>query len=406
MKEDHKKPYIKRPSYFEKVAPYIGKDLIKVFVGQRRSGKSYFLFQLMDELRGRGVEESDIIYINKELHEFGHIRTAEDLVRFVGEQRCAAHQVKLFIDEVQEIEDFPRALRSLHAGGEVEIYCTGSNAQMLSSDIANTLGGRYIAIEIFPLSYEEFLEFQKLSDRDESLTSYIKYGGLPYLIHLELTDAVAYEYIRAVYNTILLKDIVTRFQIRNPSFLKTLVEYLADNVGSLVSAHRISDFLKSQKIHNSPNLVLDYLQYLEAAFLVFEAPRSGIIGKKIFEVNDKWYFGDLGIRHGIIGYRQQDINKDIENLAYLHMRRAGYEVTVGQMGEKEIDFVCERSGERIYIQCAYLIGSEAVHAREFGNLLAIPDNYRKIVVSMDDGAGGSVKGVEHMRLRTFLLQKF
>lgn len=399
------KKYIDRPLYLKKTLPYIDKDIIKVFIGQRRVGKSTFLFQIMDVLRGRGVLEHDIIYINKEFHAFQDVRTADDLLRYVESKR-GTHKLRLFIDEVQDIKDFPHALRSLHAEGNTEIYCTGSNAQILSSDIANTLGGRSISIEIFSLSYEEFLLFHALQDNDENLTRYIKYGGLPYMVNLEPTDTVAYEYARAVYDTVLLKDVVKRFSVRNIAFLGSLVEYLADNVGSLVSAHRIGDFLKSQKIVISPSVILNYLSYLSAAFLVFEAPRSEIGGKKIFEINDKWYFGDLGIRHAIVGYRQADINKILENLVYLHLRRLGYRVTVGQMKDREIDFVADRGGEKLYVQCAYRISSDAVRDREFGNLLLIEDNYPKYVVSLDDMAGGSYQGIIHMHLREFLLQAF
>ena len=403
MDKKHQKPYIKRSLYFKKTEPYIDTDLIKVFVGQRRVGKSYFLFQLMDVLRERGIREQDILYINKEQHAFEDIRTADDLLQY-AESKRGDRKLRLFIDEVQDIEDFPRALRSLHADGNTEIYCTGSNAYMLSSDIANTLGGRYISIELYSLSYEEFLLFHTLSDCDESMASYIKYGGLPYLAHLELTDTVAYEYVRAVYDTILLKDVVTRFGVRNVSFLGSLVEYLADNTGSLVSAHRIGDFLKSQKMSLSPSVILNYLSYLSAAFLVFEAPRSEIGGKKIFEINDKWYFGDLGIRHAIVGYRQTDVNKILENLVYLHLRRSGYRVTVGQLKDREIDFVAQQGEKKIYVQCAYRITNDAVRDREFGNLLLIEDNYQKFVVSLDEMAGGSYQGVAHMHLREFLLK--
>ncbi len=399
-----KKTYIPRKHYLQKTLPYIDKDIIKVFIGQRRVGKSYFLFQLMDVLAARGVQQSEIAYINKELSEFSHIRTAEDLLTYIKKKKTANKTLYVFIDEVQEIAGFERALQDLQARGGYDLYCTGSNANLLSSDLATLLRGRYIPIKIFSLSYDEFMLFHHKSDSNDTLFSYIKYGGLPYLIHLELTDEIAYDYLRAMCGTLLLKDVVERFNVRNVSFLERLVEYVADNVGSIVSAKKISDFLKSQKIKMSPNLVMNYLSHLSSAYILFRAPRIDVVGKKIFEINEKYYFSDLGLRHAVVGYRQTDINKIIENLSYLHLARAGYEVAVGKMKEKEIDFVAQRGGEKLYVQCAYHIESDDVRKREFGNLLSIEDNYPKIVVSLDDMAGGSVSGIAHMHLREFLLK--
>ncbi|MBU0727156.1 ATP-binding protein [Patescibacteria group bacterium] len=308
----------------------------------------------------------------------------------------------LFIDEIQDIQNFEKALRSLKATGKYDIYCTGSNATLLSGELATYLSGRYVEIKVHSLSYLEFLTFHKLKETEESFLKYIKYGGLPYLKHLELTDEVVYDYLRNVNNTILFKDIIARFNIRNVSFLEQLVDYLADNVGSIVSAKKISDFLKSQRINISPNVVLDYLSHLCSTFFIHKVQRTDIRGKKIFEINDKYYFEDLGLRHSIIRYKQTDINKVLENIIYNHLAIAGYDVMVGQLGSKEIDFVCEKGGERTYIQVAYVITDEN-REREFGNLLAIPDNYRKIVISTDSLISDtSFKGVEHVNLRSFI----
>lgn len=395
------KRYIKRNFYLAKLEPFFNKKVIKVVVGQRRVGKSYLLFQIMDELIKKGVSRNDIIYINKELHDFEAIRDYNNLLTYV---RAAAGNKKkyVFIDEIQEIAGFEKALRDLAAGGQHDIYCTGSNANLLSSELATYLSGRYVEIEVFSLSYQEFLFFHKFKNTDESLFKYIKYGGLPYLINLELNDQVAYDYLRNIYNTILFKDVVKRHNIRQLDFLERLVEYLADNTGSLVSAKKISDFLKSQKIKMAPNIILNYLHFLAESFFIFKVRRSAVNGKKIFEINEKYYFEDLGLRHSLVGYRQTDINKILENLIFMHLKASGYEITVGRLGEKEIDFVGERRGEKIYVQAAYLINSEAVKEREFGNLLAIKDNYPKLVVSMDKMAGGSVKGVKQINILDFL----
>jgi hypothetical protein len=344
-----------------------------------------------------------IVYVNKELYEFDDIRNYQDLLKYIEEKVDKRHPKNyVFIDEIQEITDFEKGLRSLKASEKYDIYCTGSNSKLLSGELSTYLSGRCIEIKIHGLSYPEFLTFHKLKESQESFLKYIKYGGLPYLIHLELDDLVVYDYLRNVYNTILFKDIIKRCQIRNVAFLERLVEYLADNIGSIVSAKKISDFLKSQKINISPNMVLDYLSYLEEAFLIYQVPRSDVKGKKIFEINDKYYFEDLGLRHSIITYKQVDVNKVLENMVYLHLVASGYDVTVGQLGDKEIDFVCERQGEKIYVQVAYMI-NDGNKAREFGNLLAIPDNYIKIVASMDELVGtSSYKGVKHINIRKLL----
>lgn len=395
------KTYIKRSAYLAKIEPFFNKGVIKVIIGQRRVGKSYLLFQIMDELVKKGAKKADMIYINKELHEFEAIRDYHDLLAYI--KKAAGNKKKyIFIDEIQDIVKFEKALRDLAAGGKHDIYCTGSNANLLSSELATYLSGRYVEIKVFSLSYPEFLIFHKLLNTDESLYKYIKYGGLPYLINLKLNDQIAYDYLRNIYNTILFKDVVKRHNIRNLDFLERLVEYLADNAGSLVSAKKISDFLKSQKIKMAPNIILNYIHFLTESFFIFKVRRSEVNGKKIFEINEKYYFEDLGLRHSLIGYRQTDINKILENLIFMHLKASGFKITVGQLGEKEIDFVGERKGEKIYIQAAYLINSEAVKEREFGNLLAIKDNYPKLVVSMDKMAGGSIKGVKHVNILDFL----
>jgi len=395
------KKYIKRKRYLDKIKPFIDKDIIKVIVGQRRVGKSYLLFQIMDAIKKRR-KHSNIIYINKELNKFDKLKNCQDLLVYVKEHSKKSAKNYIFIDEIQDIDGFEKALRSLKSSEKYDIYCTGSNSNLLSGELATYLSGRYIEIQVFGLSYREFLIFHKLENKQESLLKYIKYGGLPYLMHLELDDLVVYDYLKNVYNTILYKDIVSRYKIRNPAFLENLVEYLAKNTGSIVSAKKISDFLKSQKINISPNIVLNYLSFLSNAFFIFKTVRSDIQGKKIFEINNKYYFEDIGLRHSVIGYKQVDINKVLENLVFLHLRVLGYKVFVGKLGNKEVDFVCEKQGEKIYIQVAYLI-TEQNKEREFGNLLSIKDNYPKFVISMDEFiSNNKYKGIKHIHIRDFL----
>ncbi|MCG3121490.1 MAG: hypothetical protein ALAOOOJD_04608 [bacterium] len=390
-----------RPLYMKKIAPFMNKDVIKVIIGQRRVGKSYFMYQIIDALT-KGNPRANIIYLNKELYEFDHIKDYRHLIQHVKKQKSATGKNYLLIDEVQDIAQFEKALRHFQAEGAYDIYCTGSNAKMLSGDLATYLSGRYVAMKIFSLSYPEFLNFHHLKNTAEAFWRYVKYGGLPYLPHLPMEDHVIYDYLRNVYSTILLKDIVARHRIRNVAFLESLVKFLADNTGSILSAKRISDFLKSQKINMTPNVILNYLSYLAAAFFIFKVPRAEISGRKIFEIGDKYYFEDLGLRHTILPYQQKDINKVLENLVYTHLAISGYDITVGKIGNQEIDFVCTRDDEKLYVQVAYLIPDNRVWEREFNNLLAIPDNYPKMVVSMDEAIGKQYQGIVHVHIREFL----
>ncbi len=392
--------YIPRKHYLDKIIPFIGKNLIKVITGQRRVGKSYFLFQLMDYIKNQNTDANNI-YISKELFEYSEIVTFSDLIVFVEAQIRENIQNCLFIDEIQDIEQFEKALRHFQAKNNVDIYCTGSNANMLSGELATYLSGRYIEFKMFGLSYPEFLEFHNLNDSNETLTTYFEYGGLPYLINLKPERTVIAEYLRNIYSTILYKDVVSRWNIRNTHFLESLVLFLAHNTGNVISAKKISDYLKSQKQNISTQLVLNYLHYLEQAYFIFGVMRSEISGKKIFEIGEKYYFEDIGIRNALIGFQLQHINQFLENIVFIHLKIAGYDVTVGKSGDREIDFVAEKENRRIYIQVAYIIADEQVRNREFGNLIAIKDNHEKIVVSSDEFTT-DYQGCKHINIRKFL----
>jgi len=395
------KKYKHRYGYFNQIKPYIGDSLIKVLIGQRRVGKSYILIQMIDEIKKLFVN-SEILYINKEEFEFDFIKNYSDLISYVENKRKTKKKLFLFIDEIQDIIEFEKALRHFQAKGNYDIYCTGSNAKLLSGELATYLAGRYVQIRIFSLSYIEFLQFHEHKDSNESLLKYIKFGGMPHLINLKNDERVYSEYLRNIYDTIVLRDIVSRYKVRNVRFLQDLIYFLADNLGSIVSAKSISDYLKSQNINLLPKTILEYLYYLETVFFVERVKRTDISGRKIFEIGDKFYFEDIGMRNALMPFNQKDINKILENLVYHHLRTKGYGVFVGKLGDKEIDFVAEKNGNKIYIQVAYLIPDEKTHEREYGNLLKIGDNWRKIVVTMDELADGNYKGIEHWNIRKFL----
>ena len=395
--------YIKRPLYIDRIKQFNGKQIIKVLTGQRRVGKSYILLQLIDEIKLLHPD-ANIIYINIEINEFSFIRTHSALYQYVNDKLIVGVPNFLFVDEIHEVKSFEHCLRSLLAESKCDIYCTGSNAHMLSGELTTTLSGRYIQIPIYSLSYLEFLEFHQLPDDNESLTKYLKLGGMPYLIHTGLESEVVMEYLRNLNSTILLKDVVARENIRNVSFLENLTSYLADNTGNLLSALNISKYLKSQQQLMPAQTVLNYLRALTNAFYIHKVQRADIKGMKIFEISDKYYFEDLGLRNAIRNFDyRSDVNKLMENVVYLHLKRNRYTVFVGQLVHKEIDFMAERDGERLYIQVTYMLNDQRTIDREFGNLMSIDDQYPKYVVTMDEiSAGSDYKGIRQIHLRDFL----
>lgn len=402
MKFNIPKNIIDRPHYINKVQPFMGKNLIKVFTGQRRVGKSYLLFQLISFLKKKD-EEAAICYINKEDLAFSFIQTATDLQDYVLSNKSKTGKTYVFIDEIQDILHFEAALRSLLLDEDIDLYCAGSNANLLSGDVAGHLSGRYIEITVYSLSYVEFLDFHHQKDSPSGLDKYLKYGGLPYLKHLPLEDAVVFEYLKNIYSTIVYRDIINRYSVRNVPFLEQLVLFLAGHTGSVFSAKKISDFLKSQRVNIAPNQVQTYIQHLVNAFLVHKVSRYDMIGKRIFEIGEKYYFENLGIRHALWGYRLEDRGKIMENAVYNHLVFKGYKVRVGAMGASEVDFIAEKDGEKHYIQVALTINDPKTLAREFGNLKKITDNYPKTVITMDAFSGNTVEGISSLDLRSFLL---
>ena len=401
------RPYIPRPIYTERIKPFIDKEIIKVISGQRRVGKSYILFQLIEDIK-KANPQANIIYINKELKPFTFIIDDDILYKYVKENLKVESQNYLFVDEIQEIVHFEKALRSLLAENCCDIFCSGSNANMLSGELATFLAGRYIEFPIHSLGYDEFLNFFQLENSTENLNKYLTLGGMPYLKVIGLDELSVFEYLRNVYASILLKDVVARERIRNIHFLESLIEFLADNVGNLFSANNIAKYMKSQRTTVSTQAVLNYLKPLSNAFFVYKVSRFDINRLKIFEIGEKYYFEDLGLRNCIRGFdSRKDINKVMENAVYLHLIRMGFRVYIGQLGTMEIDFVADKDGKTIYVQVAYMLTDENTINREFGNLLKISDNYRKYVVTMDEyNAGNNYNGIEQMHLKDFLLLNF
>jgi uncharacterized protein len=391
-----------RTSYLNRLRPFIGKNIIKVLTGQRRVGKSYLLFQLIQLIQQEN-QNASILYINKEDLAFSFIKSAENLNEYILTHKSNSGKTFVFIDEIQDILHFESALRSLLLHEDLDIYCTGSNANLLSGDIAGLLSGRYIELQVYSLSYWEFVDFHELTESSSSLEKYLKYGGLPYLIHLPLEDNVVFEYLKNIYNTIVYRDIINRYAIRNVPFLEQLVLFLAAHTGSIFSAKKISDFLKSQRINMAPNQVQTYIHHMVNAFLLHKVPRYDLVGKRVFEIGEKYYFENLGIRNGIWGYRLEDRGKIMENVVYNQLVFKGYKVRIGVMGNNDVDFVAEKEGEKMYVQVALTINDSNTMDREFGNLKRIADNYPKTVITMDAFPGNTHEGIHAMDLRSFLL---
>ena len=399
------KNIINRQSYLNKIKPYIGVNLIKVFVGQRRVGKSYLMRMTIDYIKTIN-KETNFIYIDKEQYNFDFINNYHDLIKYVDENIDKNKLNYLFIDEVQDIEHFEKALRHFQNIGGIDIYCTGSNAQMLSGDLATTLSGRYIKIEVNPLSYTEFLEFHKLESNDNSLQNYIKWGGLPFIRNLQKDDIVIFDYLKNIISTIIYKDILYRYKIRNVDFFDSLIVFIASNTSNLITAKKISDYLKSQNVNISTKVVLNYLEYLQNAFLVNKLKRVDVNSKKSFSINNKYFFTDWGLRNALLGIDNFSVPDVLENIVYSHLNQLGFKINIGVLNDLEIDFIAKKDGVVIYIQVAYLIADNKVREREFGNLLKILDNYSKYVVSLDPVLIADYKGVKHLHLKDFLEYKF
>lgn len=393
-----------RDSYINRIKPFMRTNTIKVMVGHRRVGKSYILYQLINLINSE-ESNANIIYINKEDLDFDFIHTYRDLYSYVKDRLLEERRNYIFIDEIQEIEDFHLAIRSLALNDNNDIYITGSNSKMLSSELANELGGRYVEFKIYSLSYMEFLQFHKLDNDDESLEKYIHFGGLPYLINIPMEEQIVMEYVKSVYSTIVLRDVIQRKNIRNTIFLEQLIRFLADNTGSLFSSKSISDFLKSQNVKLASNQVSEYADYLAEAFVVHRIGRYDVIGKRFFEIGEKYFFENMGIRNAVAGYKIQDRAKRIENVVCNHLIYCGYEVKVGTMMSEEIDFVCTRNGETMYVQVSAELSRQETIDREFGNLLKIKDNYPKIVVSGERSFGNTYQGIKHIYIRDFLSEE-
>ncbi len=395
---------IKRELFYNKIKGFVGKPIIKVITGLRRSGKSYFLKQVIKDLPKK---DSNFLYIDKESLEFDEIKDYKDLDLYIKKNlfnKKAKHYF-LFIDEIQEIDQWERCIRSIFGSNAAEIFITGSNAQMLSSELATFLTGRYINFQIYPLSYKEFLQFRSSKHSENEFNKFIEYGSMPAIHDFDSNKELIYSYLSSTLNTIILKDVVKRFEIRNVDLLDNLIKFTFDNIGSAFSAKSISDYVKSQRLSVGVETIQNYLFYLESAYLLHKVRRYDIQGKRYLEIYEKYYIADIGFRHALLGFKQEDISDYLENIVCLELLRRGYEVAIGKIGDLEIDFIASKADQKIYIQVCYLLANKEVTEREYAPLRLIKDNYPKYILSMDKLPGSNSDGIIRMNLVDFLLNE-
>lgn len=400
---------IKRELYMSRIRPFIGTDLVKVMTGIRRCGKSVMLDLIREELKSSGVSEQQMISYNFEAMSNAHLCTANALYSEVmARAKSINGTVYLFFDEIQEVTQWEKAINSFRVELDCDIYITGSNARLLSGELATVLSGRYVEFTIYPFSYSEFLDlyrsvFPTASDA-EIFQKYLTVGGMPYLSNLRYAPEPCKQYLNDMYNSVVLNDVVKRNKIRDVDLLSRIVTYIIRNIGTTFTASSISRFFKSEHRTVAPETILNYIKYCTNAYLFYQVNRQDLQGKQILATNEKYYMADHGLREAVFGGNMKDVNLILENIVYLELLRRGYMVTVGRIGDKEIDFVCQKQDQKLYVQVAYMLASEETVQREFGVYASIPDNFPKYVVTMDE-IDMSRDGIKHRNIRGFLLAK-
>lgn len=398
---------IYRKIYMDKILPFIGKPIIKVLTGVRRSGKSTILQMIREELTDRNIKGAQILFYRLDSLEYEDIKTSKELYKELKEHLYSDGKTYIFLDEIQEVESWEKVVNSLMTDFDVDIYVTGSNSRMMSSEISTYLTGRYVSFRIYPLRFSEYLLFRdtytKREDNKAEFARYLRYGGFPAIHLVDYTQDEAYTIIRDIYNSTIYTDIVKRNEIRKTDLLERVVKYTFDNVGRTFSANTLSKYIKSQGRKLDVETVYNYLEKLEKAFILHRCSRYDIKGKGYLKTKEKFYLADPALRHAVLGYDPDSVAALMENVIYLELRARGYEVGVGKMDAAEVDFVAFKPEGKIYIQVTYEINNRETEKREYERLLSIKDNYPKYVIRMDDFAGGNYEGVKTMHIADFLL---
>ncbi len=398
-----------RESYLNSIKGYINKPVIKVITGMRRVGKSYFVKQIINSLIDNSIKPEQIIYVNMELMKFDFIKDYKGLYKYVSKyfENCKKKKY-IFIDEVQEIEHWEKVISSFFAEERYDIYITGSNSNLLSSELSTLISGRYIEFSIYSLSFSEFLDFrlEQKQDINTEFNNYLKFGGFPVIHSFDFNEELTYQYISSLYNTILLKDVIARFNLRNVRLFTDIVKFTFSNLGQIFSSNSISKYLKNQKKNVGVETIQNYLHYLESSFLLYKVQRYDIKGKRVLELFEKYYLGDISLKNAVIGYRDEDISGLLENIVFLKLKQDNYNVFIGKYDNYEVDFIAEKNGNKKYFQVAYLLNNEKTIDREFSVLEKIKDNYPKYVITMDNLPMSDKNGISRMHIVDFLLDNY
>ncbi|OPZ02924.1 MAG: hypothetical protein BWZ11_00500 [Bacteroidetes bacterium ADurb.BinA395] len=403
---------IERDFYIRQLEKFIDKPFVKIITGIRRSGKSTILKLFKENLVAKGILPEQIIDINFESFIYTDLRTAENLYNYLASRLKVSEKNYLLLDEIQEVKEWEKCVNSLLIDFDVDIYLTGSNSHLLSSELATYLAGRYIEIPIYTLSFKEYLQFRssfsqtKEFDKKEEFVRYLRLGGFPAIHIAEYNEESAYKIVYDIYSSIILRDTVQRYNIREVELLERVIRYVFDNIGNTFSGKNVADYFKSQQRKIDINTVYNYLNALEGAFIIYRVPRYNLKGKEILKTQEKFYLSDVSLLYATMGYRDRMIAGVLENIVFLELKRRNYTVFAGKSDTQEIDFIAEKQGKKLYVQVAYKLESEETVNREFSPLLKIKDQYPKYVVTMDDFWKETIEGVLHYHISEFLLLEF
>lgn len=394
-----------REQYMSKIRPFMNQPIIKVLTGIRRSGKSVMLELIQKELIKQGINEDVFISINLESKKNSFEVTIEGIYDYVKKKATEINKkVYLFFDEIQELDGWETMINAIMIDFDVDLYITGSNAKLLSGELATYLAGRYVEVKIYPFSYKEILSFFPQNSKQEIFQIYLARGGMPFLYQFPIDDRSAMQYLNDIYDSIILKDIATRNKVRDIEMLKRMIQFFIANIGNTFSSTKISRYLKNELRSVSTETIYNYIDYCKAACFLHLVQREDLMGKKVLQFQEKIFIADHGIREAVFGNNMRDINQTLENIVYMELLGRGYDVRIGKNGNNEVDFVASIANSRIYIQVSYLLASDETVEREFSVLESISDNYPKYVVSMDEIDRGR-NGIKHMNIKDFLLME-
>jgi len=400
---------IVRENYIMQIKSFIDKPFVKVISGIRRSGKSFLLMQIKKELLISGVSEDNIIYVNFESFDFIDLEDAKSLYGYVKDKIKTQNRYYLLLDEIQEVKNWEKAINSFRIDFDVDIFITGSNSHLLSSELSTLLSGRYVQFEIYTLSFSEYLLFKKeysgkkARNNYDEFENYLRMGGFPVIHTGDYSIEQSYKIVYDIYSSVILRDVVQRYRIRDIELLERVVKFIFNNIGNIFSAKNISDYFKSQNRKLDINTIYNYLKALESSYIIYRISRYNILGKEILKTNEKYFISDQSLLYALLGFKDQLISGVLENIVLLELKRRGYDVFIGKLDRLEVDFVAEKNGKKLYVQVAYKMTEKETYEREYKPLMKIKDNYPKYILTMDKLWKDNIDGIEHLHIADFLV---